>query len=199
MVWDMYWGWRSNPEFDADTAGAKGHEMEMVEAILGLGSNLGDRLGNLKRARRLLRQACGTHESAASPIYETEPVGVPPRYAGIYFLNAVMAFRSRFSSAQWLAAIRWVEEQLGRRRGSERKAPRTIDVDLLLYGDQVIDNKELTVPHPRLKERLFVLKPLADIRPELKLPGMSRSVSELLREMEPLRGIHLFATEWEPE
>ncbi|HIE10110.1 MAG TPA: 2-amino-4-hydroxy-6-hydroxymethyldihydropteridine diphosphokinase [Kiritimatiellae bacterium] len=170
-----------------------------MEAILGLGSNLGDRLGNLKRARSLLRQVCGKRESAASPIYETEPVGVPPRHAGRYFLNAVVAFKLQFSPAQWLAAIRWVEEQLGRRRGRERNAPRTIDVDLLLYGDRVIDNKEIRVPHPRLKERLFVLKPLADIRPELRLPGMRRSLSELLREMGPLQTIQLFAVEWEPE
>lgn len=167
--------------------------------VLGLGSNLGDRLCNLRAARMLLRHLSGETEVAASPVYETEPVDVPDQYRHLKFLNAVLVFESDLSAQAWLRIGREVENRLGRVRTGARNEPRVIDVDLLLYGRERIYNSDLKVPHPRLAERDFVLKPLADALPDMVLPGERRPVSEMVAAREPVAGLQLFAMRWEPE
>jgi 2-amino-4-hydroxy-6-hydroxymethyldihydropteridine diphosphokinase len=151
---------------------------------LSLGSNLGDREGNLAAAITLL-EASGVSVTRASSIYETEPREVRDQP---WFLNLAVETRTQLLPLQLLARILRIEQQLGRRR-LRPKGPRTIDIDILLYGSSVIDTERLTVPHPRLAERRFVLEPLAEIAPGLRHPVTRRTVQEMLAAVrdQPLR------------
>jgi 2-amino-4-hydroxy-6-hydroxymethyldihydropteridine diphosphokinase len=145
-------------------------------AYIGLGSNLGDREDNLRAA---LERLAEFGRVRVSSLRETEPVGVTdqPR-----FLNAAAELVTELSPQDLLARLLEIERELGRDRARERRwGPRTIDLDLLLYGDQVLDEPGLTVPHPRLDERRFVLEPLHELAPELSLPD-GRRVVDLLQE-----------------
>jgi len=154
-----------------------------MRAYVAVGTNLGDRFANLARAARLLREAPGVAVLRASRVYDTEPVGPPqPRY-----LNAVLELETSRPPGSLHVALVRVEAESGRRRLSEvRWGPRTLDLDLLLYGDRTLRTPRLTVPHPRLASRRFVLAPLADLVPGLPVPGTSATVSELLARAPPL-------------
>ncbi len=148
------------------------HEAESTsgdppDAWLGLGSNMGHRAGMLARALDALAAQEGLELLATSSVYETDPVGVTDQPE---FLNMVARFRCTLSPEGLLHAMRVVERQLGRVR-VRRWGPRTIDIDLLLLGELEIATAELTVPHPELTKRQFVLVPLAEIAPALPLPG----------------------------
>ena len=146
-----------------------------VRAHVALGSNLGDRRATLERAVELLDSHPGVQVVASSTLRETEPWGPveqPP------FLNGVVAVDTRLDPRALLDVLLGIEETLGRVR-AERWGPRTIDLDLLLYGDAVVDEPDLVVPHPRLHERRFVLEPLAELEPEAVVPGRG-AVRELL-------------------
>lgn len=135
-------------------------------AQVGLGSNLGDRLANLQRAVDLLALTEGMAVLRSSRVYETDPVGPPqPDY-----LNAVVEVVTSLPPNALLAACLRVEEEMGRVRG-ERWGPRVIDLDLLTYGRRSIEEPGLTVPHPRMHERLFVLAPLLELEADPPLPG----------------------------
>ena len=146
----------------------------MTRAYVGLGANLGDREQSIRAAVSALPGVV-----AVSALRETDPVGVTdqPR-----FLNGVAALETTMSARELLDALLAVERKLGRER-RKRWGPRTIDLDLLLYGDEVIDEDGLTVPHPCLHERRFVLEPLADLAPKLVVPGHG-TVEELLAELD---------------
>ena len=138
-------------------------------AYLGLGSNLGDRLGNLQAAVDGLHEADGVRVVASSRVWETAPVGPPqPDY-----LNAVVRVETDLSPADLLAACRRVEDALGRVR-RERWGARTIDVDVLLFDARTVDEPDLVVPHPRLTERAFVVLPLLELDPDPILPDGRR-------------------------
>jgi len=140
-----------------------------VTAYLGLGSNLGDRRATLQRALELLAAEPGIRVEASSRVWETEPVGPPqPRY-----LNAAIRLVTELEPIDLLQACRRVEAALGRVR-LERWGPRTLDVDVLLYDDRVVDEPDLQVPHPRMHERAFVLAPLLELEPDPMLPGGRR-------------------------
>jgi 2-amino-4-hydroxy-6-hydroxymethyldihydropteridine diphosphokinase len=142
----------------------------VTRAYVGVGANLGDREATIRAALAALPGVV-----SVSQLRETDPVGVvdqPP------FLNGAAALETDFSPRELLDALLAVERELGRER-RERWGPRTIDLDLLLYGDEAVDEPGLTVPHPRLHERRFALEPLLDLDPELSIPGRGR-VSELL-------------------
>ena len=141
----------------------------MTRAYIALGSNLGDREGALRAALEALAAEPGIDVVAVSRLRDTEPVGYldQPR-----FLNGVAAVETALSAAELLAALLAVERRLGRRReGVPPQGPRTLDLDLLLYGREEIDEPGLRVPHPRMHEREFVLGPLAEIAPGLEVPG----------------------------
>jgi 2-amino-4-hydroxy-6-hydroxymethyldihydropteridine diphosphokinase len=147
-------------------------------AYVCLGSNLGDRAGYLLLAVRGMMDA-GFVVTRLSSIYETEPVGVIDQPA---FLNMVAELRVQiFSPEQTLARLLRIEYALGRRRDTPR-GPRTIDLDLLVYGDEQRSTEFLQLPHPRLHERRFVLMPLAELAPELLHPTLQRSIRQLLAE-----------------
>jgi len=135
----------------------------MALAYLGLGSNLGDRVEHLQGAVDALSTEAGVRVVAVSPLYETEPVGGP---AQDDYLNAVVALETDRSPRQLLAIAQRLEAAAGRVR-RERWGPRTLDVDVLLVDDHRIEEPDLTIPHPRLHERAFVLAPLHDLAPEL--------------------------------
>jgi 2-amino-4-hydroxy-6-hydroxymethyldihydropteridine diphosphokinase len=147
----------------------------MKTVYLSLGSNLGDRERNLREAIRMLGEA-GVHAQRVSSLYETEPVGVRDQP---WFLNLVVEAETELFPRQLLARIHRIEFALGRKR-VRPQGPRTADIDILLYGDSVIETEELTVPHPRLEERRFVLEPLAELAPELRHPVSRRTIRELL-------------------
>jgi 2-amino-4-hydroxy-6-hydroxymethyldihydropteridine diphosphokinase len=150
-----------------------------VRAGIALGSNLGNRLANLRAAIDALRGISETGEPfLEAPIYQTEPRFCPPGSPD--FLNTVVEFGYGGSPLELLASAREIETGLGRTRSGLQNEPRVIDVDLLYLGDLVHDDADLELPHPRIGERRFVLQPLAEIRPELRLPGHERTVSELL-------------------
>lgn len=146
-------------------------------AYIALGSNLGDRAANLREAAERLCQSGAIECAQRSPIYETSPVGGPAGQND--YLNAVIEVATDLSAADLLARCLEIERQLGRIRG-ERNRAREIDLDLLLFGDAVIDRDDVCVPHPRLHLRRFVLAPLADIAPNLRHPQLDRRITDLL-------------------
>jgi len=153
-----------------------------VSAGIALGSNLGNRLRNLQDARDLLQRIAEPGSLLQAPIYQTEPVACPEESPDFY--NTVVEIRYAGSAQDLLDATQAIELRLGRLASPERNAPRVIDVDILYFGDQRIDGALLELPHPRLTSRRFVLQPLADIRPDLLLPGDQVSIAEHLRRLD---------------
>jgi 2-amino-4-hydroxy-6-hydroxymethyldihydropteridine diphosphokinase len=143
----------------------------MTRAFVGLGANIGDPEPTLRRAVELLRATSGVDVVAVSTLRETDPVGYleQPR-----FLNGAAELNTTLAPRELLDALLAVERTLGRERTGPRFGPRTIDLDLLLYGDERIDEPGLRVPHPRLHERAFALEPLAELDPALEIPGRGR-------------------------
>jgi 2-amino-4-hydroxy-6-hydroxymethyldihydropteridine diphosphokinase len=141
----------------------------MHTAYIGIGSNLGERETTIRDALELLAADPELEVEAVSSIRETDPVGVvdQPR-----FLNAAIRLATDLAPRPLLERLLAVEQQLGRVRTGERYGPRTIDLDLLLYGDEIVDEPGLRVPHPRLAERRFVLEPLTKLDPALVVPGL---------------------------
>lgn len=150
----------------------------MTDAYLGLGSNLGDREAMLRAAIAALDATPDVRVTAVSSLYETPPWGPVPQ--GPY-LNACVALDTTLSPRELLTLCLAIERDHGRERAI-RWGPRTLDIDVLLYGDEAIDEEGLIVPHPRMTERAFVLVPLAEIAPELSIGG--RAIRDILSGVE---------------
>jgi 2-amino-4-hydroxy-6-hydroxymethyldihydropteridine diphosphokinase len=147
----------------------------VILAYVSIGTNLGDRAAHLDFAVRALDALPQTRVVALSPIFETDPVGPPPQGA---YLNAVVRVATALAPRALLDALLAIEHDAGRERG-ERNAARSLDLDLLLYGDRLVDEPGLVVPHPRLAERAFVLEPLAALAPALLHPRLGISIASL--------------------
>ena len=152
---------------------------------LGLGSNLGDRQENLRAAVGRLSEEVAIERVSA--VYETSPVGYDDQP---YFLNAVLAGRTGLGPLQLLRFAKRIERELGRVE-SFRNAPRVIDIDILFHGDALVETKELTVPHPGVAERAFVLVPLAEIAPGMVHPVNGATVADLLAGVSGIDGVRL--------
>jgi len=160
----------------------------VARAFLGLGSNVGDRLANLQRAVDGLAARSDVRVLRSSRIYETDPVGGSPQRD---FLNAVVEVDATLEPRELLRACSEVEDELGRTR-EERWGPRTIDIDVLTYDDERIDGPDLTIPHPRMHQRAFVLVPLLELVADPILPG-ARRIATLRLGSEALSGVRPFA------
>ncbi|MDO8445433.1 MAG: 2-amino-4-hydroxy-6-hydroxymethyldihydropteridine diphosphokinase [Deltaproteobacteria bacterium] len=149
----------------------------MHVAYIGLGSNMGDKTANLKRAIEELGKAPGNKVLAVSSFYETEPVG---NIDQDWFINAAVKIEPGLTPRELLEILLKIEKELGRVRDT-RWGPRVIDLDILIYDDLVLNEEGLSIPHPYLHERGFVLAPLAEIAPGLIHPRLKKSMSELLK------------------
>jgi 2-amino-4-hydroxy-6-hydroxymethyldihydropteridine diphosphokinase len=159
----------------------------MATAFIGLGSNLGDRTATLRTAIQRL-EALG-RITGISSLYETEPVGYLEQPS---FLNAVVALETALTPADLLRALLGIERDLGRVR-SFPNAPRTLDLDLLLVDNVILDTPDLTLPHPRLHGRAFVLVPLAEIAAQVVHPGSGKTMQKLLRALPDQGGVEVYA------
>ncbi len=166
-----------------------------MRAGIALGANLGDRLTSLTTARaRLLALPEVVPPLLASALYETEPVDC--EVSAESFLNAVVEIGYSGTSQQLLEELRKIEAALGRPSRHERNRSRTIDLDLLYHGERRLDQPRLQLPHPRLHLRGFVLRPMAEIRPDLILPGQSQTVRELAENLPAAPSVVRSALQW---
>jgi 2-amino-4-hydroxy-6-hydroxymethyldihydropteridine diphosphokinase len=169
-----------------------------MRTAVALGSNIGDRLENLRAARRQILDLTDIQPPVlSSPIYETDPVDCEP--GAPKFLNAVIEFGYNGDPRQVLKKLKDIEEALGRPPGHARNVSRKIDIDLLYIGDTRINDRELELPHPRMHLRKFVLQPLADIRPELILPRQAKTVRELLAQLDDACNVVRLRNGWESQ
>lgn len=166
-----------------------------MRTAVALGSNLGDRLENLRAARSAILDLANVKPPIlSSTIYETEPVDCEP--GANKFLNAVVEFDYKGDPTRLLEQLIRIEEALGRTRDHPKNVSRTIDIDLLYCGDRNIEDQRLQLPHPRLHLRKFVLQPLADIRPGLILPRQTKTVSQLLKELKESSAVVRLMDNW---
>lgn len=155
-------------------------------AAIALGSNLGDRRAHVERAIEEIGALSGVRVVAASCLIETDPIGGPAGQSS--YLNGALVLETTLGPGALLRALQQIEFAHGRdRSGGVRNAPRTLDLDLLVHGDEVVESAALCLPHPRMHERAFVLEPLAEIAPDLVVPRHQRSVRDLLHA---LHGAH---------
>jgi len=167
-----------------------------MRAGVALGSNLGDRLTNLTAARRAIFSLEGVSPPLlTSAVFETEPVGCEPGAPS--FLNAAVEFSYHGEAEALLNELRTIEVTLGRPSGHERNVSRAIDLDLLYFGDTVVHSDVLTLPHPRMFTRTFVLRPVADIAPDRVLPGETKTIRELLASLPRSVRVERAIPQWE--
>jgi 2-amino-4-hydroxy-6-hydroxymethyldihydropteridine diphosphokinase len=174
-----------NPNIvDPDTLTGEMHPIR--RGVLSLGSNVGERFNNLQGAVSTLADTPEVVVVGVSPVYETTPVGGPEDQRD--FLNAVVAIDTTLSAHTLLERCLAVEDAYGRER-EEKDGPRTLDLDLIVLGERLADDEDLTLPHPRAHERAFVLKPWSDIEPDAEIPGQGR-IADLLGKLD-LDGVRL--------
>jgi len=164
----------------------------LTNVYLSLGSNRGDRNFHIQQAIKLLQRPKVTIPIAVSPLYETEPWGNPQQP---WFLNCVLRLKTNLKPYSLFKRLKAIEGELGRPPDSAKWAPRAIDLDILIYGKQLINTKTLKIPHPLMSQRRFVLQPLADLEGELIIPGLNQTVNELLAVCPDAGRVELFAGE----
>lgn len=167
-----------------------------MEIGLSLGVNLGDRLLQLQKAERQIAAIQGVALVARSPVYETEPVGVPGTERDLFFLNAVLVVETLLSVPELFLKLKQVERQLGRLPRMRQNAPRPIDIDIIYADNMRLRQDDITVPHPRWSSRKFVVQPLSDVRPDLIVPGQTGTVAEVLSQLVDEHLVKLFTKEW---
>lgn len=167
-----------------------------MEAILSLGSNLGDRKQHLEDAIRALRTLPETRVGAIAPLYETEPVDVPEAFRSQNYYNTAVILETTLEPDILSLAVHAIEADLGRVRDGVRNSPRTIDIDIIACDEMRSDRKDLRLPHPEASSRRFVCQPIADLRPGYVLPGQPRTVSEILESLPETPSIRPAPEKW---
>lgn len=167
-----------------------------TEAAIGMGSNLGDRLAHLQTAWDALIKIDGVTPLARSAVYETDPVDVPSEFSDMSFLNAVALFDVTLDVQTWSRHVHAIEDEMQRIRTNVRNAPRTIDLDLLFFGDCIMNQPHLHLPHPQCTNRRFVCQPLAEIRPSWVPPGGTEPITEILRHLPDQPTVRRYANQW---
>jgi len=158
------------------------------QVFIGIGSNLGDRKANCQEARAKLNELENTRVVAASSYYESEPHG----NAKTWFVNSVIQLETEFSPADLLKQTKKIEDAMGRKRvKGKRWGSRVVDLDILLFNNEILNKRNLKLPHPRMAKRRFVLAPLAELAPQLVHPGLNQSISELLATVDDNKGIRM--------
>ncbi len=155
-------------------------KITMIPVFIGLGSNMGNRNENLQTACEHILAIQGIQPLRCSRFYETAPVGGPPQPV---FLNAAFGITTTLSPRQLLERFQYIETLMGRVR-TVKWGPRIIDIDILLYGDEIVDDDRLTIPHPLMHTRLFVLEPLVEIAPDVVHPGSQKTIFQLYKELQ---------------
>ena len=158
------------------------------DVYLSLGSNVGDRENHLREA--ITRLESTGHVVSISSFYETEPVEVTDQS---WFLNCAVQIETTKMPKQLMAAVLEIEREMGRQR-TQNKGPRTIDIDVILFGDSVVNSSELTIPHPAMHQRRFVLEPLAEIAPEARHPVFRTTIREILRGLPMVQTVRKIGT-----
>ena len=138
----------------------------------------------------------GIEPVAQSPVYETQPVGAAPEHRHLLFLNAVLIVDARMEAEAMSREIHRIEREMGRMRDGASNSPRPIDIDVIYAGGIRLSSPALVVPHARWAERRFVVRPLADVRPDLVIPGAARTVREVLHSLPAVPAVRLFAQRW---
>lgn len=169
-----------------------------MEAILSLGSNLGDRKGYLEKALKALAALPETRVVAIAPLYETDPVDVPEAFRAQDYYNTAATLETTLDKEILSLAVHAIEADLGRVRDGVRNAPRTIDIDIVACDDLRSDRDDLRLPHPEAAARRFVCQPIADLRPDYSLPGHRETVTEILRSLPDSPGVRRAAVPWPP-
>jgi 2-amino-4-hydroxy-6-hydroxymethyldihydropteridine diphosphokinase len=167
-------------------------DRQSVISYLGIGSNLGDAVQNCRNALREISSLKNVQVLRRSSLYRTEPVGETPQD---WFVNGVVEIRTTFTAPQLIKALQWVERAMGRER-NERWGPRTIDIDILLYGQEIIKTQSLVVPHPGMHKRRFVLAPLNEIAPYVIHPLYGVSMKGLLDRLEDDHAVERIDADW---
>jgi 2-amino-4-hydroxy-6-hydroxymethyldihydropteridine diphosphokinase len=157
----------------------------MARVIVGIGSNLGNKEENIRNSIKLIGEKCKILKT--SSFYETEPVGCEEQG---WFLNCAVEAETRLEPLELLEFLKSVEKRLGRAK-TAKNGPRTIDLDILLYGNEIINEKNLIIPHPRLHQRLFVLEPLKEIAPELVHPAFGKNIREIHSALDSKKTVKL--------
>jgi 2-amino-4-hydroxy-6-hydroxymethyldihydropteridine diphosphokinase len=171
-----------------------------MEIAFGLGSNLGDRLANLIMARDILADQPRLIFKEQSSVYQTSPVGMATIYKDIFFLNCVILFETCVlpsDAISILDKVKEIESAMGRSMNDIRNQPRVIDIDILFFGQEIINTERLTLPHPSISERRFVLEPLAELRPNLILPNATLNIADMLTSLQSAdQKVSKFVTDW---
>jgi 2-amino-4-hydroxy-6-hydroxymethyldihydropteridine diphosphokinase len=154
-----------------------------MEYGLSLGSNEGDRLSNLRLTTEKIRHIDNVSVADQSAIYETEPVDVASKHQNIVFLNCVIIIKTSLAPNELLKELQNLEIDMGRPKDHEHNAPRPIDIDIIYAENTTVETERITIPHPLWAERRFVVEPLANLRPDLILPGKNKTISEILTSL----------------
>lgn len=161
--------------------------MKAATAYIGVGSNIGDKLSNCKHSLQRIEQLPGCEVSACSDLFKTEPEGFTGHD---WYANCVAEVKTTCTPMQLLESLLAIEHDMGRRR-SRRWEPRIIDLDILLFGQEIIESSDLVVPHPLLCKRRFVLEPLAQLAPKLIHPALNITIEELLNQLPKVSSVEI--------
>ncbi len=167
-----------------------------MEIGLSFGTNQADRIEHLRSAKKRVLAEADVALITASPIYETEPVDVQPEFADQPFLNSVMIVETQLAPEQFADRLHEIESHMGRVRSSDQNAPRPIDIDVIYVDNITMQSDTLTLPHARWSQRRFVVQPLADVRPDLVLPGSTQAVKDILQDLPERPTAQRIATLW---